>query len=68
MEEPKRKKRGPITDSLWDYYLTNREIDKKSREDNASRTDKSWTKSEIILLLIIIAGGIGIVLKYFVFK
>lgn len=64
----KLKPQNKARDVMTDYYRTGREYAK----ENAERYEKeghgkSWSGREIAMLVVIILGAIGIVLKYFVF-
>jgi len=67
-----KKTRNKFRDMVGDYYITNREVDKENRRrrEEAKKTGeekKSWSPTEKVLLVIIVIGAIGIVIKYLVF-
>ena len=61
-----KKVRNKFKEYIWDYYLTNRDITRQSDEYNRQNPEKGWSPSAKVYLVIIILGGIGIFVKYFI--
>jgi hypothetical protein len=62
MAKKEKNVRNRARDMIGDYYKSNREVEK----DNNARQEnkKEWTRSEKLLLALIIIGAIGLVVKY----
>ncbi len=58
--------RNKFRDMLWDYYLTNREISRRTEEANKGRDTSRLTKTEKIYLAIIVGGLILIGIRYLI--
>lgn len=71
-KKKKKKVRNKTKDMLADYYRTNKAYDEENRrrqqeEGPAARGLKNLNPTEKALIVIIVLGLIGIVIKYFVF-
>lgn len=49
---------------IGDYYLSNRQVEKENSE--RQQAQKEWSKSEKVLLAIILIGAVGLIIKYVV--
>lgn len=56
--------RNRARDMIGDYYLSNRQVEKENSE--RQQTGKEWSTSEKILLVMIVIGAIGLIIKYIV--
>jgi preprotein translocase subunit Sss1 len=56
--------RNRARDTIGDYYLSNRQVEKENRERQQTR--KEWSTSEKVLLAIILLGVVGLIIKYIV--
>jgi hypothetical protein len=77
MSEEKKKKgkrepRNKARDVLTDYYRTNREYARENNERIEAENRESgeapgkWKPAEAAMLIVIILGAAGIVIKYFI--
>jgi hypothetical protein len=64
MPKKQRNIRNRARDTIGDYYLSNRQVEKENRERQQTR--KEWSASEKILLAIILLGVFGLIIKYVV--
>jgi len=49
---------------IGDYYLSNRQVEKENSERQQTR--KEWSTSEKVLLVMILLGLVGLIIKYVV--
>jgi preprotein translocase subunit Sss1 len=64
MAKKQKSIRNRARDMVGDYYLSNRQVEKENRERQQTR--KEWSTSEKVLLVIIILGVVGLIIKYVV--
>lgn len=65
MSKEKRKVRNKARDVFTDYYKSNRQYDEENRRRQAEQEKtSSWSGTEKLYLAVIIAGIVGIVIKY----
>lgn len=64
MAKKPKNVRNRARDMIGDYYQSNREVEKENQTRQENR--KEWTRSEKILLAVIILGAIGLVIKYII--
>lgn len=62
MSKKPKSVRNRARDMIGDYYKSNREVEKENQTRQENR--KEWTRSEKLLLAVIILGAIGLVVKY----
>ena len=62
MSPNQKKVRNRARDMVGDYYRSNRYVEQENKE--RQKYEKKWSKSEKMLLVIIILGLLGIVVKY----
>ncbi|MFV0517681.1 MAG: hypothetical protein ACK5MV_09845 [Aminipila sp.] len=60
-----KKVRNKFKELIWDYYLTNREIEKQNDQYNKDNPEKGWNKNAKLYLGVIVIGIIAILIKYF---
>jgi len=64
MTKKQKNTRNHARDMIGDYYLSNRQVENENRE--RQQTQKEWSTSEKVLLVIILLGAVGLVIKYVV--
>ena len=64
MAKKQKNIRNRARDMMGDYYLSNRQVEKENRERQQNR--KEWSTSEKVLLVIILIGVVGLIIKYVV--
>ncbi|MEA4922988.1 MAG: hypothetical protein VB031_06420 [Eubacteriaceae bacterium] len=65
----KKKVRNKARDVLGDYYKSNRAVEKANEEARKEQgPKKGWSRSEKIMMTIIILGAIGIVIRYVILR
>ena len=67
----KKKVRNKARDVLGDYWKSNRAAEKaneEARKKAGTENKKEWTMGEKAMLIIIIAGAVGILIRYLVLK
>jgi preprotein translocase subunit Sss1 len=64
MAKKQKNIRNHARDMIGDYYLSNRQVEKENRE--RQQTKKEWSTSEKVLLIVILLGVVGLVIKYIV--
>ncbi len=64
MTKKDKKVRNRARDMIGDYYLSNRAVEKENSERQESH--KEWSTSEKVLLIIILLGVVGLIVKYVV--
>ncbi|MGI6737306.1 MAG: hypothetical protein ACOX41_08345 [Anaerovoracaceae bacterium] len=71
----KKKVRNKARDVIGDYWRTNRRAERDNEQARAAQEREKgsggrapWSTGERIMLVVIIAGLIGIVLRYVVFR
>lgn len=64
MAKKQKNIRNRARDMIGDYYLSNRQVEKENSE--RQQTHKEWSTSEKVLLVIILIGIIGLIIKYIV--
>ena len=62
MAKKTKNVRNRARDMIGDYYKSNREVEKENQTRQENR--KEWTRSEKMLLAVIILGAIGLVIRY----
>lgn len=65
----KKKTRNRAKDVISDYYRTNRQVEKENEEARERQGEqKGWSRSEKIMLGIIIIGAIGLLFRYVILR
>jgi preprotein translocase subunit Sss1 len=64
MANKQKNIRNRARDMIGDYYLSNRQVEKENNE--RQQTGKEWSKSEKFLLVLIVIGAVGLIIKYVV--
>lgn len=64
MANKQKNTRNRARDMIGDYYLSNRQVEKENSERQQTR--KEWSTSEKVLLVIILIGVVGLIIKYVV--
>ncbi|MGI6722284.1 MAG: hypothetical protein ACOX4I_07035 [Anaerovoracaceae bacterium] len=66
----KKKVRNKARDAIGDYWKTNRETEQANEKAGGGRKSglAGWTIQEKVMLIVIILGAIGLVIKYVVLR